>query len=173
MFAGDDLFRDLEDEVVSEEEGADIEFGHVREHLKKFLEGAYARYREIFSAKTGLCGLAALSAHGGYEAGQWVFHDGVTVATVQSWVNQHDGKYALLAPVVCNPGSQLVRSGSSLLLVPDRNVAPRWLAESSGEYEYHFSLLHPTHGEIDDYVIEHELRRLRHSRYTASRPQKT
>ena len=58
---------------------------------------------------------------------------------------------------VCNPAAQTVKTKKSLLIIPDADISDLHLLYDA----CHLSLIHPARGEIDDYIVEYELRRLR------------
>ena len=100
---------------------------------------------------------ALLLAHGDVgRDGEWYFWDGDDSRRVQDWIDEQDGKFACLIVFSCNPGHLNVRSRRSLLVIADRDVT---LCKGPGGY--HFSLIDPKHGEIDEYTIEHRLDELR------------
>jgi len=73
------------------------------------------------------------------------------------WINGNDGKYGTLLITVCNPKNHTPKSNKSLLFVPDRNVGTNDF-EDSGAC---FSLIHPKVGEIDSYIFDYELNKLK------------
>lgn len=100
---------------------------------------------------------ALLLAHGDVgRDGEWYFWDGDDPRRVQGWIDEQDGKFACLVVFSCNPGHLSVRSRKSLLVIADRDVTLR-----KGPGGYHFSLIDPKHGEIDEYTIEYRLAKLR------------
>ena len=106
-------------------------------------------------------GVAILDAHGHREKGTWFFHDGKQKRTVQSWINGVDGTYGTLVLLVCDESViyNLPKTKSSILFLPDGIVRGGGKFKVFG-LEHHFSLIHQTYGEIDDYTVEDAERKL-------------
>lgn len=118
-------------------------------------------YIQIFAKKKRLPPIAVLSAHGSQENGEWLFGDGKKEIKVQKWLNALDGKFASLVCYVCNPRALTVYTKKSLLLLPDGEVSDGCMLMD----RCHFSLIHPQRGEIDKYIINFELERLKQTKY--------
>ena len=127
----------------------------VRAHLRENFHSSWWEY--IHFRRRRQKRFALLLAHGSAgEDGHWYFWDGDTSRRVQDWIDEQDGKFARLIVFACNPGHITVGSRKSLLVIADRDVTLR-----EGPGGYHFSLIDPRFGEVDEYTIDHRLALLR------------
>ncbi len=62
--------------------------------------------------------IALLEAHGGYEKGNWCYELQGKLTSIQSWVTEHDGKYALIHIDSCNERGSFAYSKQSALIIP-------------------------------------------------------
>jgi hypothetical protein len=125
------------------------------------LEKTGREFVQAYGAAIGAERIGILVAHGDYTYGSdgWTYSDGREDRTVQSWIDEHDGKYALLAIRCCNPAASTPIAKKSLLLVPDSTFSDFTV----GQGYSHFSLIHPTEGDLE-YTIEYMLDQLRKTR---------
>jgi hypothetical protein len=107
-------------------------------------------------------GVAILNAHGSREKTIWHFSDGC-LKTVQSWLDEVDGKYGTVVLLVCdepwliNPPT----TRKSLLFYPDGIVSSVPVLGDSDDGElHHYEAVHPTYGEINGYTVEHATEKL-------------
>ena len=114
-------------------------------------------YIDLYGRKKRRLGIAVLYAHGDEREGEWWYQDGRRLFRLASWIARHDGRYACLAIVSCNPEGLDLKARRSLLWLPDRIVS--WVRCEYGECSY--SLIHPIKGEIDSNVLDYELRELK------------
>lgn len=108
-----------------------------------------------YGGAIGAKDIGILCAHGSYENRKWKYSDNRRMHLVQSWIDTYDGKYALLALRVCNPGAATPIARKSLLLIPDSTFSDMTVAMGMS----HFSLVHPTEGDLE-YTLEYHLKEL-------------
>lgn len=106
-------------------------------------------------------GVAILNAHGHRKKGVWYFEDDGEQKTVQSWVDSVDGKYGAIALLVCDESVlyNLPKTKKSLLFLPDGPVV-YGIEHIVHGTQHHFSLIHPTYGEIDSYTVDSAIKEL-------------
>src|SRR3989304_5022777 len=114
-------------------------------YLEKLMQAKKSRShrKEIileYARETGMRGFCFLAAHGGLRPSrrllfrdilkndrnavfEWIYSDGKRVNPVQKWINEQDGKYLVLFPIVCNPMNLNVESNHSILFFPDNNYS--------------------------------------------------
>ena len=116
----------------------------------------YSKYVAAYGARLGIGPSAVLIAHGGTNAaGEWVITDEYRTVSIQSWIDEADGRYAAIIFRVCNPGRCIPVTLQSLLFVPFGAV----YTEASDLNCYY--LVDPFVGEVSPYTIEHDLSKLR------------
>ncbi len=73
---------------------------------------------------------------------------------VQSWVKKHDGKFGALVLLVCDEPVlySLPVTKRSLLIYGDGILQVGLDVDVTGK-GHHFTVKHPTYGEIDDYTV--------------------
>lgn len=113
-------------------------------------------YIKLFSEKNLLPHIALLIAHGAEDGLSWQFYDNDEIISMQTWLDRHDGDYSCIICNVCNPFAYSVKTKKSLLVIPDNVLSIMRLNLDT----CHLSLLHPKLGEIDGYIIRHEIQRL-------------
>jgi len=146
-------------EAQKDEDKMDFDPGLGLEEILEFFDDPLKNEIIELNAKLhGLEGTAVLNAHGGDDNGKWVYQDGhENYFSVQKWVNELDGRYALLCLCCCNPGHNEIHSRKSAVLVANNDLD--MLFKDSGRFQVELYL--PKRGYITDYIFEYELGRLR------------
>lgn len=132
------------------------ELGRHLDSLLNIFDGYEKEYAELFMRSVGKPNIACLVAHGGTGTGRWVFTDGEQTRKVQSWIDRREKDYGLIILCCCNEGAITPKSRHALLFVPDSDFSIAKVEVGVS----HFSLIHPTKGELE-HVIEYELAELR------------
>jgi len=123
-----------------------------------FSEEAYEEYYKEYSKKTGLSGFGLLLAHGDPSSDWgWKCIDGNKRKSVQSWINENDGKHAGLILICCNEYTKEIHSRKSLVFVPDRPFSIIAFNANAVKYEMYV----PKKGYMNNYVVEYELEQLK------------
>lgn len=139
---------DLEDAIQSTIWGL---FHHrVDPEIMRFLKRYQKKYGDI----------AILDAHGHRsEDGVWLFFDQDEFRSVQSWVDEVDGKFGVLVLLVCDTNARYQNpptTNKSILVVGDGIVH-----SGLGSAKYHsFQYFHPTYGEITGYTVDDAVKSL-------------
>ena len=150
--------KEVADEV---EEGQGIEFKgetYLNLLLNFFLKDPVKKeVAELYARQQCLEGTAMLLAHGGSQNGEWVYSADNKSFKVQDWINELDGKYAVLCLNCCNPGHHEIYSGKSAVLAANHEFS--WVGLDVGEVQ--LELYIPKIGYLDSYIIENELEKMR------------
>ncbi len=162
VFVSDDILQDIEHNSrqafhqPTDEDTAKEILHKVKDLFPNLVEGQFRDYINLYKHRGKRPRIAVLHAHGGSGAQGWDYQDGTQVGLIQDWLNKHDGRYACLACLSCNPGHHTVTTRKSLLYIPDNDVG--------ATTAYVATLIHPTQGEISGYTIDHDLAELRRQR---------
>ncbi len=126
-----------------------------------FLErdSKYKKLVDLYSKKHNLSRKAILSAHGDSIISKWYYYDGTSGFQVQDWINQMDGKYAILILHCCNPGSHEIYSKKSAVLAS--NFIYSELRQNIGDGKVELYI--PKIGYIDPYIADSELKQMKKS----------
>jgi hypothetical protein len=141
----------------------------LQKHILAHISSAQREYIEIYGKSIMRRRICVLDAHGIFENKRWFFLDGGVRKSVEVFVKNMDGRYSCIVLCVCNPSSSTIVSNRSLLCLPDRHVGigsqfdPEMLSINGPEMEFHYSLMHPEEGEIDNYVVDWALAKLHRS----------
>lgn len=155
-FVRDNITHFVSDELLNE-------FERDRDHLMEytrtamgdeFSDGGVFWKAICHFKKTSFPRIAILHAHGVDTDGIWMYCDGKE-KPIQGWINRNDAKYDCLILFSCNPGASTPTSKKALLVVPDGII--QMLDDRCFPGDYNFTLIHPKHGEIDDYVVDYYL----------------
>ncbi len=129
--------------------------------LTNFLEREpkYKELVDLHSKKHGLSRKAVLAAHGDSLINRWYYGDETYDSQVQDWINQMDGKYAVLILYCCNPGSHEISSKKSAVLANNFTYSEYRQDVGDGKVELYL----PKIGYIDSYMIDFELEQMKKS----------
>jgi len=164
VFISDDIHQEYQQHIIElDEEFPELACSFREQLFEKFID-SYLKlipednweYIELFAAKYNMPRIAMLIAHGFAKGPSWHIRDNEKEIALQGWLDRRDGRYSCIYCNVCNPLSQTVKTKKSLLLIPDTNISGILLKYDG----CHLSLVHPTRGEIDNYIIQHEIRQL-------------
>ena len=155
VFMSTEVVEDYEDRAAEVGDGATMQdamavgiFGLFHDRLEQEVMAFLTDYQAAHG------GMAILDAHGHRdpESNEWLFEDDEHERTVQSWVDEMDGRFGVLVLLVCDDGAIGTRPPTtkfSILVVGDGLVR-----SGIGLEDYHnFQLLHPSYGEISDYTV--------------------
>lgn len=147
---------DMKDEIELSDE-MDLEI-FSWQTVEKFLNlnTDYNQLIEAYAKKNNLENIAILAAHTKKIKDSWFYFNEDMGSSVQGWINGVDGKYKALILFSCNPEENEVHSEKSPIITPEDFV---------GRYIYNeripISLYLPGKGNIDSYLIEEELKKLK------------
>jgi hypothetical protein len=128
------------------------------QNAEKFLNlnTDYNKLIEAYAKKNNLKNIAILAAHTKKIKDSWFYFNEDSGSSVQRWINSVDGKYKALILFSCNPEENEIHSKKSPIITPEN---------FPGRYIYNeripISLYLPRKGNIDSYLIEEELRKLK------------
>ena len=153
---------DVSDEFHKEKDfdmGIDIYLDSVLKCV--FDEKLYKDYYDEYSKKSGLSGIGFLLAHGDADSNWgWKYIDEKKKKSVQSWINQNDGKHAGLVLICCNPNTKEIYSKKSLVFVPDRQFSLIAFNANMVKYEMYA----PKKGYVSSYTLEYDLNQLKNEK---------
>lgn len=150
-----EVVEDYEDMAAEVGDGADMQDAMESGIFSLFhdrLEPEVMAFLTDYQAAHG--GMAILDAHGHRDPvrNDWLFEDDGHERTVQSWVDEMDGRFGVLVLLVCDDGAvgaMPPTTKRSILVVGDGLIRSGLRLA-----DYHtFQLLHPSYGEISDYTV--------------------
>ena len=84
------------------------------------------------AARYALSGMIFLKAHGTSCASEYCYFDMAKKKRVQDWINEHDGKTALLIVGACNHLNLSITSNRSIVIHPNRKWSLQELMRAQG-----------------------------------------
>ncbi|MBS3095689.1 hypothetical protein J4231_03340 [Candidatus Woesearchaeota archaeon] len=111
----------------------------------------------LYSKKQGLKRTAMIVAHGDSIGEEWRFFCGNKSFSTQEWINQNDGRYALLILGCCNPGHHEIESKKSAVLAPNEVYSP---IKHYCLNEVQIEVYIPGIGYVDSYTVDYEIKRV-------------
>jgi hypothetical protein len=147
--------EEIHKDILPEECFVDIFTELIQEDL---LKPEHRQFLEAYGKKNNLSGYSILWAHGGCDKRtKWGYIDNEKLRSIQSWIDDKDGKYLALMLNCCNMNSEDIKSRKSLVLSPNKEFSPL----SLGSHLVQIELYCPRLGYLDDYVIGFETEKLK------------
>jgi len=87
----------------------------IEKTLEDFLTPKFKKLVDLYSKENKLGKIAILYAHGYMKNKKWCYSDGENLFSVQSWINEMDGKYKLLILKVRNEQGHEISSKKSVV----------------------------------------------------------
>ncbi len=127
--------------------------------LKCFINNnpKYEQYIKEFSKLNNLKDIIMLNAHGDEKDNKYIYWDENKFFLVQDWINDNDGRKAVLLLRCCNPGSLKIHSRKSIVLVPNYNFSE--FKQDFGDVTV--EMYAPKKGYIPSYLMDYELEQIR------------
>jgi hypothetical protein len=118
----------------------------------------YNKLINVYAKKNNLENIAILAAHTKKIKNSWFYFNEDSGSSIQCWINKEDGKYKALIICSCNPEENELTSEISPIITPNEPFSIN-LFYKKDKIQADFYL--PNRGNIDSYLIEEELKRLK------------